>query len=178
MPHLFNTMDLFDHCWTKTTTRNIIKCWIKSEYLSNLQVQQCEHTSHDYRNENEENLLDALIKQNETEQFYENIFVNSILPQVKLQSNGLLSELGDLQSFVDFANILNSESSGDASIDPKNIGDNLIQSLYDLHFLVIFKLQVRQHKKKLFRQLYYIMFTIAECKSIFFILNLIHQASY
>ena len=50
---------------------------------------------------------------------------------MQLQSNELLPELGDVRNIVEFANILNSESPGDSTIDLRNISDNLLQSSYD-----------------------------------------------
>ena len=66
MPRVGDAMDLFNHCWSKTKARTIVRCWMKSECVSNLQVQQCEQTCRNYRYQNEENLADAPIEQNET----------------------------------------------------------------------------------------------------------------
>ena len=107
-PHVGDAMDPFNHCWAKTKVRTIVRCWIKSECLSYLQVQKCEQICHDYRNENKENLPYAPNEQNETEQLYEDIFVNSIMSQVQLKSNELLPRLGEVWSVDEFANILNS----------------------------------------------------------------------
>ena len=59
------------------------------------------------------------------------IFVISMFSKVQLQSNKLLSDLREVRSVDEFANILNSESPEDASIYCRNIANNLIQSLYD-----------------------------------------------
>ena len=131
MPHIGDAMHLFNYCWSKTKARTIARCWMKSDCLSYLQVQQFEQICHDYSNDNEENVPDSPIERNEAEQLYEDIFVNSLLSQVQSQSNELLPEVGEVQSVDEFANILNSESSEDASIDRRNIADNLLQSLYD-----------------------------------------------
>ena len=50
---------------------------------------------------------------------------------MQLQSSELLPEFGEVQSVDEFANILNSESPEDASIDHRNIANELLQSLYD-----------------------------------------------
>ena len=81
--------------------------------------------------ENEENFPNALIEQNDTEQLYEDIFVNGMLSQVQLHSNELLPDLGEVRSVNEFAPILNSESPEYASLDRSNIAHNLLQSVYD-----------------------------------------------
>ena len=106
-PRFGDAMYLFIHCWPKTKARTIVRFWMKSECPSYLQVQQCEQIRRDYRNENEENLPDAPIEQNETEQLYKDIFINSMLSQVQLQSDELLPDLGEVRSVDEFANILN-----------------------------------------------------------------------
>ena len=131
MPHVGDAMDLFNRCWSKTKACTIVRCWIKSECLSYLQVQQCEQISRHNRNRNEENLLDSPTEQSETEQLYKDIFVISMLSQVQVQSNELLPDLGEVNSVDEFANILNSKSPEDASMDRRNIADDLLQSLYD-----------------------------------------------
>lgn len=63
-PHLGDAMDLFNYCWSETKARTIIKYWMKSDCISNLQIQQCEQIFHDYRNKNVENFPNAPIEQN------------------------------------------------------------------------------------------------------------------
>ena len=50
---------------------------------------------------------------------------------MQLQSNELLPDLGEVRRVDEFANILNYESSEDASMNRRSIAENLLQSLYD-----------------------------------------------
>ncbi len=125
MPHVGDAMDLFNDCSSKTECKTMMKCWMKSKCLSNLQVQECKQmVAHD-------NTPEVTVYQDEAGRIYDDIFVQGLMSPGEFSTNELIQEYKGVESANQHCHVFNAPTPDDISIDRPKIAETHLQSLFD-----------------------------------------------
>ncbi len=131
MPHVGDAMSLFNEAWSKTKRTTVLKCWIKSECLSEGQVQLAREICASLSEVDPDSGHDALILQTDAQSIFQDLSTMSCLQTTQHNAQELIADVQGIENVAELLDVLNSEAAEDNDPSPYEIAINQLQDLYD-----------------------------------------------
>ena len=126
-------MELFNQAWGKTQSSTTLKFWIKSNWLSENQVELAPSYCTDEVATVNDRVADSLVQEHEAQAICDVLQAIAQPTFVENPASDVVEGVSNVENFRQLLELLNFDVSSEEEISPHDIATNQLQSMYDEH---------------------------------------------